>query len=202
MVIAAGYEAAYSANACGNHLHGHRYVLTGSEVPTVDGVTVRCRRRRRLPLYGEAHCDGADPGATHRATMSVATSHEFGHDLGLPDYYSNGGDPAGVGDYSLMSTGTWLGDLGTTPALPDAFSRTYGRWTTPAVLHGTSTVAVPAASSSPTVWEVLGNPNGIDWSSDIDAGQRGTGEYFLIENRTKTRGTTPACPGAVSWSGG
>jgi immune inhibitor A len=38
-------------------------------------------------------------------------SHEYGHDLGLPDLYNTGGGPEnGTGFWTLMSSGSWLGD--------------------------------------------------------------------------------------------
>ncbi|HRI97758.1 MAG TPA: immune inhibitor A, partial [Nocardioides sp.] len=46
-------------------------------------------------------------------------AHEFGHDLGLPDYYDTQGGNNGTGFWTLMSVGSWLGhgagDIGTTP---------------------------------------------------------------------------------------
>jgi len=49
-------------------------------------------------------------------------AHEFGHDLGLPDFYDTNGsapDENGTGFWTLMSSGSWLGHgdgaIGTTP---------------------------------------------------------------------------------------
>ncbi|MEJ2488104.1 MAG: immune inhibitor A, partial [Anaerolineales bacterium] len=47
-------------------------------------------------------------------------AHEFAHDLGLPDLYNTGGGPEnGTGFWTLMSSGSWLGDgtidIGTRP---------------------------------------------------------------------------------------
>ncbi len=47
-------------------------------------------------------------------------THEFGHDLGLPDLYNTGGGPENsTGFWTLMSSGSWLGDgldtIGTRP---------------------------------------------------------------------------------------
>ncbi|GAB3159528.1 immune inhibitor A [Myceligenerans halotolerans] len=36
-------------------------------------------------------------------------AHEFGHDLGLPDYYDTSGGENGTGFWNLMSSGSWLG---------------------------------------------------------------------------------------------
>ena len=46
-------------------------------------------------------------------------AHEFGHDLGLPDYYDTAGGDNGTGFWTLMSGGSWLNrgkdSIGTTP---------------------------------------------------------------------------------------
>ena len=46
-------------------------------------------------------------------------THEFGHDLGLPDLYDTAGGDNGTGFWSLMSGGSWLNhgtdSIGTTP---------------------------------------------------------------------------------------
>ncbi|GAA1730925.1 immune inhibitor A domain-containing protein [Microbacterium paludicola] len=46
-------------------------------------------------------------------------AHEFGHDLGLPDYYDTNGGDNGTAYWTLMSSGSWLGhgdgSIGTTP---------------------------------------------------------------------------------------
>ncbi|MFC7489056.1 MULTISPECIES: immune inhibitor A domain-containing protein [unclassified Knoellia] len=46
-------------------------------------------------------------------------THEFGHDLGLPDYYDTAGGDNGTGFWTLMSGGSWLNngtvDIGSKP---------------------------------------------------------------------------------------
>ncbi|GAB3496941.1 immune inhibitor A domain-containing protein [Flexivirga lutea] len=60
-------------------------------------------------------------------------THEFGHDLGLPDLYdtTNKGDNT-VGFWSLMSSGSWLNHgkdaIGTTPGYMDAWSKVQLGW--------------------------------------------------------------------------
>ncbi|MBB1383647.1 immune inhibitor A, partial [Shewanella sp. SR41-2] len=55
------------------------------------------------------------------AAAGVCT-HEFGHDLGLPDEYdtTNSGDGSPVGSWSLMSGGSWTGSIA--GAQPSGFS--------------------------------------------------------------------------------
>ncbi|SDI63111.1 immune inhibitor A [Ferrimonas sediminum] len=70
------------------------------------------------------------------AAAGVCT-HEFGHDLGLPDEYDTGYSSHGspVGSWSLMSGGSWTGNpAGSEPSSMSAYARDYlqttygGRW--------------------------------------------------------------------------
>lgn len=59
-------------------------------------------------------------------------AHEFGHDLGLPDYYDTEGGDNGTGFWNLMSSGSWLGhgngDIGTTPNHMGATEKLFLGW--------------------------------------------------------------------------
>ena len=62
-------------------------------------------------------------------------AHEFGHDLGLPDYYDTAGGENGTAFWTLMSSGSWLGHgaaanegIGTTPGLMGPEEKLYLGW--------------------------------------------------------------------------
>lgn len=59
-------------------------------------------------------------------------AHEFGHDLGLPDYYDTQGGDNGTGFWNLMSSGSWLGHgdgtIGTTPNHMGATEKLFLGW--------------------------------------------------------------------------
>ncbi|CCH76077.1 putative secreted protease [Nostocoides japonicum T1-X7] len=59
-------------------------------------------------------------------------SHEFGHDLGLPDLYDTNGGDNGTGFWTLMSAGSWLGhggnSIGTTPGYMGAWEKLFLGW--------------------------------------------------------------------------
>ncbi|WP_425955906.1 immune inhibitor A domain-containing protein [Xylanimonas sp. McL0601] len=72
-------------------------------------------------------------------------SHEFGHDLGLPDYYDTDGGENGTGYWNLMSSGSWMGHgtdtIGTTPNHMGATEKLFLGWLDyAAVAPGKSTV--------------------------------------------------------------
>ncbi len=179
-VVVAGYERSYGPG-CGNSVWGHQWSLFGDEVPTVDGVVFGdFSEGGGYTQFGEMHCD-------HMATLGIMV-HEIGHDLGLPDLYDTDLSSAGVGEWSVMSYGSWLAmpgeDAGSMPTHPDAFSRAYEGWVTPELLVGThSDTAIPEIETTGTVYQLLENANGIDWTW-LHAS--GTGEYFLVENRQRS----------------
>jgi len=59
-------------------------------------------------------------------------AHEYGHDLGLPDLYDTSGGENGTGFWTLMSSGSWLGDgdgaIGTTPNHMGAWEKLQLGW--------------------------------------------------------------------------
>jgi len=96
--------------------------------------------------------------------------HEFGHVLGLPDLYDVDYSSSGVGDWSLMSGGSWNGD-GHRPAHFDAWCKQELGYIEPVnILLNTPSVEVAQAEDSPVAYRL--------WT----LGQTGP-EYFLIENR-------------------
>ena len=98
--------------------------------------------------------------------------HEFGHTLGLPDLYDTDYNSAGIGDYSMMSTGCWAGN-GQRPVLFDAFCKESLGWITPVQITGTQLLApIPQAETNPAAYKL--------WTAGT-----AQNEYFLVENRQR-----------------
>ncbi|MBC9956973.1 immune inhibitor A [Yimella sp. cx-51] len=59
-------------------------------------------------------------------------AHEYGHDLGLPDFYDTAGGDNSTAFWTLMSGGSWLNhgktDIGTTPGYMGAWEKIYLGW--------------------------------------------------------------------------
>lgn len=187
-VIVAGYETSYGGAAaqCGPSVWGHMSTLTGTSAIQVDGKYVGSTGYTE---FGEWHCVSSQrPG--HMATIGIM-AHEIGHDIGWPDLYDIDLSGEGIGRWSLMASGSWGAATGaypgSSPALPDAFSKYYQRWITPTVITGspTSRTIAYAEGSTPTNTAYLlgSNPYGVDWSWYSKSGK---GEYFLVENRQRT----------------
>jgi immune inhibitor A len=105
--------------------------------------------------------------------------HEFGHVLGLPDLYdydSGAASSYGLGDWSLMASGSWSGPggWGGSPARLDAWSLAELGFVTPTQVAGDEIgVSIPAvdSTSAGTVFRL--------WPGGAISGS----EYFLVENR-------------------
>ncbi len=106
-------------------------------------------------------------------------AHELGHAaFGLPDLYDKDNSSEGVGEWSLMASGSWNGTLGDHPASPDAYSRIQMGFAVPSVVTANVTgYLLHDAESTPEILRL--------WS----AGAPGK-EYFLAENRQRTGNDT------------
>jgi M6 family metalloprotease-like protein len=195
IIVAAGYDTSYGGEtSCTPGLWAHQTSFLLS-VPTFDGVRVGdVQRGGGYVEIGEWHCNGEDtPG--HAATLGVLV-HELGHDIGrsAPDLYDGDGSSYGVGKWEVMAHGAWNQTLlpGDTPAHPSAWVKAFFGWLSPQVLtSGERQLTLPPVEQAPDVWQLLSNPNGIEWNwGDSPA----VGEYFLLENRQKL-GYDAALPG-------
>ena len=100
--------------------------------------------------------------------------HEFGHVLGAIDVYDYDGTSFGLGDWSIMATGSWNHD-GKTPAHFDAYHKyaILGFSSVTWIQSNQTNVEILQAETSPIAYRL--------WTS----GQGGA-MYFLVENRQKT----------------
>src|SRR5207248_1278876 len=98
-------------------------------------------------------------------------SHEFGHQLGLPDLYGNTG--TAVGAFSIMSVGAWAGvhQPGDHPTHFDAWCKMRLGFLTPTrITTNHLGASLPPVEQTPAAWRLWTNGDS-------------TNEYFLIENR-------------------
>jgi M6 family metalloprotease-like protein len=128
------------------------------------------------------------------ATIGVYC-HEFGHVLGLPDFYDVGTFENYIGVWDLMDYGSWnrigpdpvYSAPGAIPAHLSAWSKMFLGWTTP--IEITAGVGeeierfetLTSASQGGPPAQILANALGVDWSH----GNPGRGEFFLAEVRSQ-----------------
>lgn len=160
--IYAGYEASGSDKT--PNIWAHAYWTTGT------GLTAGTMNVQRWAQNGELN----DSSVLH--PMGVI-AHELGHALcGLPDLYDVSGQNQGLGNFSLMASGSWGRDYsdsysGTTPTSLDAWSREFLGWSVP---------IEPAASAMISLEHVLATNSS---AYKLVTPATSTTEYFLIENR-------------------
>jgi hypothetical protein len=99
--------------------------------------------------------------------------HELAHGFGLPDLYDIDYTSQGTGDWSLMSSGSWNGWMGNSPAHLDAWCKTQLGWVTPTnITTNQNGASIPQVETDPTVYRL--------WSMGAPGN-----EYFLVENRQR-----------------
>lgn len=100
--------------------------------------------------------------------------HEFGHVLGLPDFYDTDYETGGLaphpGSWSVMASGSYLNDS-YTPCGYSAFERYALGWATPALLNEKATYTLDAINVSNKAYRI---------NSAVNK------EFFLLENRQQT----------------
>jgi immune inhibitor A len=125
--------------------------------------------------YDEALKTGPFPAQTG------VYAHEFGHALGLPDFYDTVYTSEGVGNYSMMAGGSWMrypnnaAYSGNSPTHFDPFSKIFLGWVDPVEVtpeDGIQEITLPAVNKADA-------DNGIV-KMEVP-GSNGT-EYFLFEN--------------------
>ncbi|MDP1623299.1 MAG: M6 family metalloprotease domain-containing protein [Bacteroidales bacterium] len=149
-----------------NDIWSHSWDLTSAGYSaaqrTFDGVKVN------------AYTTMPEKNATSMGTIGVMC-HEFGHNLGAPDFYdtdyATGGSYTGTGKWDLMAGGSWNGASGTKPAHPNAWVKAFMNWTNPVVLTTAQSKTLRNAQSYPDV---------VRYNTTT------TNEYFLCENRQQT----------------
>ena len=98
--------------------------------------------------------------------------HELGHLLfGFPDLYDTDYSSEGIGNWCLMSGGSWLGG-GEIPAHPSAWCKVQQGWAAVEEVLTKDALAIEDVKSSHKVFRLWKNGS---------AGQ----EYYLVENRQK-----------------
>lgn len=118
--------------------------------------------------------------APQRVMMSVGVfCHEFGHNLGAPDFYDvdyeTDGEFEGTGEWDLMAGGAWgtYRVNGDSPCHYNMWQKIQFGWVKPTILSSSTTVTdLPAASDEPVAYV-------LETMRD--------GDYFVLENRQQKK---------------
>ncbi|MGE5803268.1 MAG: M6 family metalloprotease domain-containing protein [Gemmatimonadota bacterium] len=175
-----------------NHLWAHRFALSSSFITndSLNGQPVRIS-----DYILQSGVGGANSCTTSQIMPIGTVAHETGHGFGLPDLYDTGDQTEGVGQWDLMSSGSFT--TGFSPARMSAWTLNELGWITLAPLATTGTYSFDAAPLSDIAYYVRVQGTNI------------RGEYFLLENRQRQqadtavirfhcqRAGTPGCPGGL-----
>ncbi len=153
------------ASGSSSDIWSHSGTLYGQ---SFDGV-----RLMRYTIQPEILYDSATPN--RMGTIGVMC-HEFGHNLGAPDFYDtdylqSGGEYYGTGVWDLMGSGAWNGPgtSGTQPAGINMWQKIQLGWVEPRQLEATESIeGLKSAHANPEAFR-------FDTTEP--------GEYFILENR-------------------
>lgn len=147
----------------------HRWVVSNQNV-TYDGVRI----------YDYA-CTSELRGSSGTNMCGIGTfAHEFGHVLGLADYYAtNGATHHTLYNWNIMDNGAYL-NLGRTPPTYSAYDRFYLGWLRPVELKEPQNVTLEnlADSNKAFIISQYGNHN-------LNGQNPSPVEFFTVENRQK-----------------
>jgi immune inhibitor A len=125
-------------------------------------------------------------------------AHEFGHDLGLPDYYDTAGGENSTAFWTLMSSGSWLGHgtetnegIGTTPGLMGAQEKYDLGWLDYSEVKPGQSGTFTLAPSQHTYDDPATDANEADQAVKVD----------LPDKTTSTAYVTPRTGSYAWWSG-
>lgn len=169
----AGNNEAEHASA--NTIWPHRWSLSSAGISVSD-------RTFDGKIVNDYACTSELRAAAGSNMCGIGTfCHEFGHVLGLPDYYAtNGATHHTLSYWNIMDAGAYLND-GNTPPTYSAYDRFYLDWLKPTELKSAQNVTLQSLTSSNTAYIITlnGNHNLVGSSPNPQ-------EFFTLENRQKT----------------
>ena len=122
-------------------------------------------------------CTSELRGASGSSMCGIGTfCHEFGHVLGLPDYYDTGYNLYTVGTWDIMCSGSYNGN-GKTPPTYTAGERFQLGWLKPVQLHDAGPYTLEPLETSNKAYLIAKTEHNLSWA---DASPN---EYWLLENR-------------------
>jgi len=173
----AGYSEAEGGAA--NSIWSHQYGVVADSVigtTTFNGKTI-----------SSYACSSELKGYSGSTMSGIGTfCHEFGHVLGLPDYYHTVNNKATtLGRWDIMDNGSYLNN-GNTPPAYSAFNRFYLGWLSPIQITDPTTVNLYALSQQYSVPTLPQAYLIADGEHNMNPKEPNINEYFIVEYRQKT----------------
>ena len=122
-------------------------------------------------------CSSELRGPSGNAMCGIGTfCHEFGHVLGLPDYYDTGYNYYTVGAWDIMCSGSYNGN-GKMPPSYSAGERFQLGWLTPIQLKEAGPYTLEPLETSNKAYLIAATDHNLSWEDASPS------EYWLLENR-------------------
>ena len=124
-------------------------------------------------------CTSELRGSAGKSMCGIGTfCHEFGHVLGLPDYYDT--ESSGrytIGSWDIMCSGSYNGN-GKTPPTYTAGERFQLGWVTPVQLEDAGLYTLePIENGTKQIYMIAASKHNLNWGTPSPS------EYWLLENR-------------------
>jgi len=155
-----------------NTVWPHQWDIAGAGLSlTLDGKKIR------------SYACSAELNRSGKCAMGTPL-HEFGHVIGLPDYYdityetSNNSDHLTPNDWSIMDGGSYNND-GNTPPNYSIFDKYFMGWATPNFLAKSEKKNVTLTTNYGDAYQITGGTSG-------PVAYTNTGTVYYIENRQKS----------------
>lgn len=146
-----------------NTIWPHRSIVTGSE--KVSGKQI----------YDYA-CTSELRGSAGDAMCGIGTfAHEFGHVLGLPDFYDTNYGQYTIGTWDIMCSGSYNGN-GKTPPTYTSGERFQLGWLIPTQLTEAGFYTLEPLATTNTAYLIADGDRAQTWEADPN-------EFWLLENR-------------------
>lgn len=126
-------------------------------------------------------CTSELRGSAGNSMCGIGTfCHEFGHVLGLPDYYdTENSSTYTLGSWDIMCSGSYNGN-GKTPPTHTAGERFELGWLTPMQLTDAGAYTLePIENGKKQVYLIAKDPHNLSWDNPSPS------EYWLLENRQR-----------------
>ncbi len=142
---------------------------------TIDGIAVK-----RYTIQPEQQRE-------EKITNIGVICHEFGHNLGAPDFYDtdygqSGGTYGGTGVWDIMGGGAWNGDNGSQPAAFNMWQKWQYGWIMPTELTAATHISnMPSSRLGTAAYKI---------NTTVP------GEYFILENRQREGSFGTPLPGS------
>lgn len=178
-VYYAGYNQAENGDDKKNTIWPHQANISSRNVKSIDNIT--------LATYA---CTSEYKGNSTNICNIGTFCHEFGHVLGLPDFYDTENGKYTVDDWDIMSSGNYNNN-GRTPPSYSCYERFYLGWLTPTQLSEPGRYMLQDMQSSNFAYLISEGKHNLDSRAPAPA------EFFMLEYRAKTGWDAPdgAIPG-------